>query len=166
MLVANALDKALLPQNIKNGFKCTGIFPFNPDYFGEADFIQAVLSGENNEASAVEKLYNDEELRRICVSFDQQEVAANEEISTSEQSTSAGISTASRAESLSSLLSEIGPMRAQTPKPKSNRGRKPMKSTVLTSPENIAVLKEARAKRNASKAAKEASLKKKLAKTP
>lgn len=163
-LVTNALGKALAPQNIKSGFECTGIFPFQPDIFGEADFIQAVVSGENNEATAVENLYDVEELRRICVSPGQQEVTANEEISF-EPSTSAGISTVSREKSLSSLLSEIGPMQAQTPKPKSNRGRKSMKSTVLTSPESIAALKEARARRDASKAAKEANAKKKQAKT-
>lgn len=142
-LVAKALDKALSPSNIKKGFSTTGIHPFDPHAFGEYDFIEAVMIGENAQASSVEQLYNDEELRCIHV-CDGEEVGAIEEVSTSEPSpsTSAGIPTVSRTKSLSSLLNEIGPMQATTPKPKTNRGRKAMKSSVLTSPDHITALKK------------------------
>lgn len=161
----HTVDKAVTPQNIKSGFRCTGICSFDSDVFNETDFIEAVLSGENDQAAAVETLYNEEEQRRIFVS-NEQDVTAHEEVSTSEPSTSAGPSSVSRSESLSSLLSEIGPMQAATPAKKSNRGRKPMRSTILTSPSNIDALKTARAKRDSLKAAKEARAQKKTLNSP
>lgn len=164
MLVGQALLKSLTAETIQSGFRCTGIYPFTPDIFNETDFIAAVLSGENNQAVEIEREYSDEQLRRICVISDDQ-VAAHKEVSTSEEpSTSASnASIPTRSESLSCLLSEIGPMQAKTPRKKSNRGRKSMKSAVLTSPENISTLKESHAKREAVKAAKEARTKEKNA---
>lgn len=83
----HTVDKAVTPQNIKSGFRCTGICSFDSDVFNETDFIEAVLSGENDQAAAVETLYNEEEQRRIFVS-NEQDVAAHEEVSTAEPSTS------------------------------------------------------------------------------
>lgn len=37
-LVSEALPKAITPANIMNGFKATGIFPFNRNIFSDADF--------------------------------------------------------------------------------------------------------------------------------
>lgn len=49
-----------------------------------------------------------------------------------------------------SVLDDIGPLRPTTPKPpKAKRGRPPMKSSELTSPENRDELREKRAKRDA-----------------
>lgn len=56
---------------------------------------------------------------------------------------------------IDSVLSEIGPIKMTAAHVKSNRGRKPMKSTVLTSPENITDLKEKRQKRDEAKKKKE-----------
>ena len=66
------------------------------------------------------------------------EIAAHETVSTSELSTS----DMSRSDSYASVISVVGPLRAATPHKKFNRGPKPQRTTVLTSPENVAVLKE------------------------
>lgn len=55
-----------------------------------------------------------------------------------------------------SLLDDIGPMQGITPKKPSNRGRKPMQTTVLTSPDSVVVLRD-KAKKSADRAAKRAS---------
>ena len=55
-----------------------------------------------------------------------------------------------RHKSLSLILSEVGPFKPATPKPASRkRGRQPMKSAILTSPENLADLRAKKAKRDA-----------------
>lgn len=102
-LVAKALTKALLPSNIINGFRATGIYPFNSTTFGESDFIEATISGDTEKASEVEALYGDEEQRRIVVSSDDVDVALTEEVSTTEPSipSSVEVSNVSRSESLS-----------------------------------------------------------------
>lgn len=41
-LVCSTLDLALTPKIIKSGSRATGIAPYNPDIFGDADFVQAV----------------------------------------------------------------------------------------------------------------------------
>jgi len=41
-IVCKALDLALTPKNIKSGFLATGIWPYNPNVFGDSDFVQAV----------------------------------------------------------------------------------------------------------------------------
>lgn len=56
-----------------------------------------------------------------------------------------------------SLLDEIGPVRGTLPKKRSNRGRKPMQTSVLTSPESVVVLRE-KADKAAQRAAKRASV--------
>lgn len=55
------------------------------------------------------------------------------------------------------ILDEIGPVQ---PKKPSNRGRKPMKSTILTSPENVATLQEKRDKTPAKKTPAKRTIKK------
>lgn len=147
-LVCKTLDLALTPKNIKSGFRATGISPFDPDIFSDSDFVQAV---EQNEIEAVCKarIHEEEQRRIVALGSD----VGREEVvfTTPEPSTS-------RASSMSclSLLEEIGPVQAATPKKPSNRGRKPMQSAVLTSPECIASLKEKAAKRAAKLPAKQA----------
>ncbi|XP_055307416.1 uncharacterized protein LOC129571622 [Sitodiplosis mosellana] len=63
----------------------------------------------------------------------------------------------SLASNTSSVLDAVGPLQGKTPKPKSNRGRKPMESAELTSPETMSVLKQkalAKAQKAAAKAEK------------
>lgn len=137
-LVETTLDLALVPRTIKSGFEATGICPFNPDIFVDSDFVQAEVSGENVSDASLELQQDEDEQRRIVVASDVPEPAAHETVSTSsEPSTSI-----SRASSLCSLLSEIGPLQKGSPKKKSNRGRKAMRSTVLTSADHIAALKD------------------------
>lgn len=65
--------------------------------------------------------------------------------------------------SLSSVLCEIGPLQPpRSPKKKSNRGRKPMMSTVLTTSESISLLKERRAKNELKKTAPKRASSKRL----
>lgn len=80
------------------------------------------------------KAYNE---RRILIA---DPTAAYEEVATSEEPTTS-MSSMSRSSSHMSILSDIGPVHKAPPKPKSNRGRKPMKTSILTSAESIADLK-------------------------
>ncbi|XP_049302937.1 uncharacterized protein LOC125776096 [Bactrocera dorsalis] len=148
LLVDQCLDVMLTPKTIKSGFRTTGIYPFNPQIFTEVDFVASELSGEN--------LFGDEEKdadnqRRVLASGDAIVTAANEEVSTSEASTSAPASTSGAASSSLSLVSapqlrdalkSVGPLKLGTPAPKSKRGRKTMESTILTSPEVVADLRD------------------------
>lgn len=235
-LACAALDKALVPQTIKSGFKSTGVSPFDRDVFTDADFIEAVNDDEAKEAEEVENRLDDDHRRRICLTTQlttlDLEVAANEEVYSSNlfgsrtaspafsipsqtSSLSSSLNDLSRLrsttpnlpsrpstalsfasetgslfsllndfgelrptssavpspvlsnasqDSLSSILSDIGPLKASQPRKKSNRGRKPMQSAILTSPENMSKLKETRAKRDAAKAKKEANAEKKKGK--
>lgn len=74
-----------------------------------------------------------ENQRHVIVSGEDIEIGAHEEVSTSEASGS--VVAPSTSSSLRSTLKEIGPL-------KSNRGRKPMTTTILTSPANVCQLKE------------------------
>ncbi|XP_049316954.1 uncharacterized protein LOC125779723 [Bactrocera dorsalis] len=168
LLVDQCLDVMLTPKTIKSGFRTTGIYPFNPQIFTEVDFVASELSGEN--------LFGDEEKdadnqRRVLASGDAIVTAANQEVSTSEASTSAPASTSGAASSSLSLVSapqlrdalkSVGPLKLGTPAPKSKRGRKTMESTILTSPEVVADLRdEAEKKRQKlTKAADEPAAKK------
>ncbi|XP_018395735.1 PREDICTED: uncharacterized protein LOC108774189 [Cyphomyrmex costatus] len=153
-LVCAALDSALTSKTIKSGFAATGISPFNPDIFSDADFVQAVQ--QNAEEAAIEADLNENNQRRIIV-VDPLNVVCDEAIvpETIEPTTSRGALTMTPGQA--SILDEIGPLQAATPKKPSNRGRKAMKSCELTSPENIAVLKEKAAKKAAEAAKKEAT---------
>lgn len=79
------------------------------------------------------------------------EPAANEEVATSEPSTSEA--------SLRTAVESVGPLHHRSPKKKSNRGRKPMQSAILTSAEQVLHLRLRADKR---KAAEE----KRLSKSP
>ena len=71
--------------------------------------------------------------------------AHEEEVVTTPQPSTSRASSTSRL----SVLEKIGPLQAAPPKMPSNCGRKPMQSTVLTSPGSAAALKEKAAKRAA-----------------
>lgn len=154
-LVRNTLYLALTPINILSGFKATGIWPFNPNIFTDSDYVQAPFVENENEAVP------DESQRLQLITDTLPDVGAEAEVLTSDTSTSTTPSRAttplsrsstplSRASSLASILSDVGPLKPATPKPPSKkRGRQPMKSAVLTSPENLAELRAKKVKRDA-----------------
>jgi len=174
-LVRSVLDLALTPRNIKAGFLSTGICPYNPDIFADSDFVQAVFSGEN-ERAVLEAEVTDGDLQRRTIVSDALKIVAEKEVASSigtdkeavsatrtheelasstgtqEEEASSKPSTSTSCESsLSTILSSIGPVQAAAPtNKKSNRGRRAMKSTILTSPESRDTLREKQEKRDAS----------------
>ncbi|XP_050330009.1 uncharacterized protein LOC126759319 [Bactrocera neohumeralis] len=127
LLVDQCLDVMLTPKTIKSGFRTTGIYPFNPQIFTEVDFVASELSGEN--------LFGDEEKdadnqRRVLASGDAIVGAASSSLSLVS------------APQLRDALKSVGPLKLGTPAPKSKRGRKTMESTILTSPEVVADLRD------------------------
>lgn len=150
------LDITCNPQTIKTGFRSSGIFPFDRYIFSEADFVAADVCGEN---VGIEDEPDDAEHGRyIMINVAQLDTGAHEEVTTSEAPTSmASPSTAPSVASTSGIseaslqraLSQVGPLKVQGQKKKSNRGRKPGESAILTSPENVA---KTRCKADAKKA--------------
>lgn len=121
--------------------------------FTDADFIQAVE--QNAEAVKIDEGVPEEEQRLLVISDvsrivdDVPDIGSTEEVSTSEASTSRPSTSMSRA---SSVLSLIGPLQPAPPKTGKKRGRKPMESSVLTSPETLAAMKEKKANATPKKA--------------
>ncbi|XP_055308969.1 uncharacterized protein LOC129572878 [Sitodiplosis mosellana] len=154
------LDIAATPRNIKAGFASCGIYPFNPDNFSESDFVAANPTDEMPSTSIEQ---NDFERRIVVLSADDIEPGAHEEVATSESSfaTSSTSSSAITPAVLRQALNAVGPLNLGTPAKKSNRGRKPMKAAILTSPEVVADLREkADAKRKKIEQQKEKGTKK------
>lgn len=136
-IISSVLPGAVTPHNVMAGFVATGIYSLNTVIFKDSDFVSAEVSGELDIAREEEADVPKDELRLIHVS----EPAAYCEVETSEPSTSGSCSTSA----ISTALQSIGPLQIAPPRPKSNRGRKPMKSTILTSPENREMLREKQA---------------------
>lgn len=148
-LVCKTLDLALTPKTIKSGFAATGIAPFNPDVFSDADFVQAVE--QNSIEVAADADLNEEEQRRIVMIDVTADIGCGQKVvisepSTFDASTFRPSSSMSRATSSLSVLDEIG--QAGISRKPSNRERRPMQSSELTSPDSITGLedKKARAK--------------------
>lgn len=135
-IVCDTLDIALTPKTIKSGFSATGIQPFNPDIFTDADFVQAVEI--NARQVEVDADLGEDEQRRIIV---EPLNVGRKEDAESTPSTSR-LSVSSRNSDVSSLLDEIGPLQGVAPKQKSKRGRKSMESCELTSQDKINELKQ------------------------
>ncbi|XP_053949365.1 histone H1.4-like [Anastrepha ludens] len=92
----------------------------------------------------------EDDQRRIVLN-NTMDIGRGKEVLTSETSTSQSLYLMSLVTSSSSILDEIGPLQAAAPKRPSSRGRKPMQSAELASPENRAVLKEKAAAKGAKK---------------
>jgi len=97
--------------------------------------IEEIVAPESPEPSTDNNpsVLNDIEMPQLS---DSNKIPVSNELEMSEPSTSK--------QSMSRelmILNEIGPLKMATPKKKSNRGRKAMTSTVLTSPKNMAALK-------------------------
>lgn len=125
-IVDKCMDKTVTQHHIKQGFKLT-------NNFTEADFFAAELSGENE---SIEEDENDGTRRVTVLSADDIETAAHVEVTTSaSEATTSGLSAAS----LVRALQQVSPLQTQGKKKKSTRGRKPMASSILTSPENVEI---------------------------
>ena len=127
--------------------------------------VAAELSGENE---AVEDEGNDE--RVLIASGDVMKVTAHEDVTTS-TSEIASTSDASSMPSTSSAficraLKEVTPIKRVTLTKKSNRGQKPMKSTILTSPENVVNIRQKAEEKRAKEAKKNQKEKEKTIKPP
>lgn len=167
-LASKAIALALLPATIMSGFRITGICPFNRNAFTDADFVQASVSGENETAASIDKGLDEDDQTLIVLDNTTTFVAANEEVSTSEPSTSSlsrtvslasvepSTSSLSRTVSVTSVLEETRPLTPAKNQNKGKRGRKPMKSAILTSPEVFGELQENRKKKVEAAALKEA----------
>lgn len=64
-LVSTTLDKSLSRDSIKSGFRTTGIHPFNPNIFSDADYVTAVEA--NEEAVRADNDLPDDERRQIVL---------------------------------------------------------------------------------------------------
>lgn len=158
-LADKCLDLAATPRNIKAGFRATGIYPYDPNVFTAEDFLASKLSGENQCSDDDDD--DPSSHRIIVVNTDAIETGANEEVTTSASeiaSTSTMPSTSGV--SLRRALEEVSPLQHKTPTKKSNRGRKPMKTTILTSAENVEIVR----KKADEKRAKQARIDEKKAK--
>lgn len=124
------MEKFLTPKNIKSDFKSAGISPFDSEIFTEADCIVAENSGENQAVN--EPVPEDDEHRILMVSGNQNDLLAHKE--PSEIPSTSG---ASKSSSPQSTLGAIGSLQLAAPRPKSNPGRKLMRSCILSSPENL-----------------------------
>lgn len=133
--------------------------PFNDAIFNDSDFITSEMSNKIQKLIFFESQFGEEEQRRIVIvdGVDYFDLAATETVSTSDESTpgpsrpssaashafnEARAASKSRVEGYVALLDDIGPVQNAPKKQKSNRGPKPGKTTILTSPENVTMLKE------------------------
>lgn len=180
--VNDALKVAGGPQTIQNAFKATGISPLNPLIFTDADFLAADLLIEAAEAAEADEAAGEEDNSQQRLFFFEDESVGNiEEVSSSETSSRASsVATASGSHtntpisrsnslasiastssnttlrSMTSVLDSIGPVQFSGIAKKSTRGRKPMKSSILTSSDKVLQL-QAQAQKQADKEAKKRS---------
>lgn len=133
-LADKAMIVALTSKNIRAGFEATSICPLNADIFTEDDFIAANISDEKLMA---EEYVEKDDVRKILVVF-----GNDEDIGATEEVTSSEVASTSTASTLLSALVEFGPVKFATPRAKSNLGRKPMKSTILTTPQKRSELQQ------------------------
>ena len=142
-LICKTIDLALTPHTIKAGFRSCGIMPFDPNVFNDGDYIQPVS------VNTVDHLQNGVETE------DNVELAIDDSVPNEIETNSITQEPLSPTSSNNvSILNSIGPLQGATPRKPSNRGRKGMKSAVLTSPEVLLDLKKKSSVREMKKNAK------------
>lgn len=141
-IVDSILPLALTPSNIKHGFECTGIYPFNPTTFSDADFVTVEQSVEENteqntEQNTAQNPIPSTSAASMLPSYAYDPVhnqpAAFEEVSSSASSSIPQNATLSE---LSASLEDIREL-PKIQKHKRTRGRQPMPGNVIltSSPE-------------------------------
>ena len=55
-IVGSAYPLAFTPMNIVSGFKCTGIYPYNPNVFSEEDFLSSYVTDRDMEEDSREEV--------------------------------------------------------------------------------------------------------------
>ena len=55
-IVGSAYPLAVTPMNIVSGFKCTGIYPYNPNVFSEEDFLSSYVTDRDMEEDSREEV--------------------------------------------------------------------------------------------------------------
>lgn len=156
-IVEKCLDEAATPAIIKTAFSRTGVFEFNAHTFTEEDFIAARVIAEAEERARTRAEPSAEMSAEHHQHLDRVLLVLNEDIPTGSMEEVATTS-ASRMSSTYVNLNAAGPLQIGQAKQKSNRGRKAMKSTVLTTPQKRSELQEAAEKRLANKRKKEGNV--------
>lgn len=171
-VVEKCLEECGTIATIKSAFENTGVCEFNPNRFTDDDYAAAKLIAEAEaRANMTEEELAEQGLDRVLLLMEDEiptgsfeEVASNEDVASTstafnqdDASTSTAFNedTASTSSSMNLNLNLSGPVRIVGSAKKSNRGRKPMKSCVLTTPEKRDELYDAAEKRNANKRKKE-----------
>lgn len=143
-IVEKCVDEAATPAIIKSAFARTGVYELNKNTFTDDDFLAAKLIAEAEARAGGGEPADTEEERLILVLDEDMHVGSNEEVATS-----------SGTSSMIANLNESGPLKLGKLQKKSNRGPKPMRSSVLTSSPVRNALQEAAEKRLANKRKKE-----------
>lgn len=119
-LVDEAFSRAARLDIAQNGFKCTGIYPFNPEIFTDIDFLPSMMTDVAQEASSKENMSN-------------QPSAAHS--SSPVPSTSRALPATEPVPSTSStdLLKQLSPFPDASKKRLVTRARKTQKSEIITS---------------------------------
>lgn len=140
LIAEQCLDVCATPKNIKSAFKSTGIYPFDRNIFTEADFVGSKRIGtESGEEEEEDEDENPDNQRHLVVLTDADiATGAHEEVTT----TSVRSDSIAFAADLREALKAVGPLKPGKPTTKSNRGRKPMTTSILTSPGNVASLRQ------------------------
>lgn len=140
--VEQSLDERATTAVIKSAFAQAGVWPLNPHRFTDSDFYaaQKIAEAEARAAMTEEEVEANGLDRVLLVLDDEIPIGSESEVTTSDGASTSGIS------DMTANLNDSGPVKI-IGKKKSNRGRKPMKSAVLTSPKKHAEIKEAAANR-------------------
>lgn len=135
-ILKEALPTALTPTNILAGFKSTGIAPYNPDIFSEADFLCSAVTDRplhnSNEENDLQNNLSENVKNNSATGFEEQNNNHNNDINDDMPSTSyAAVSPA-----------ELRPFPKAQPRIE-NRKYKKRKSVILTdTPEKEAIREE------------------------
>lgn len=120
-LVKTAFPKAMTPNNIVAGFKTTGIMPFNPDVFQDADYLPSFVTDRSDvhNTSSVDTNPQPEP----STSTEAQSLDGNPTFDASTPSTSRGAIVKPEI---------IRPLPKAGERKKSGKGKQPLKSAILT----------------------------------